>query len=44
LGGLVGPFARTVLHELSHALSDAPDMNLEFEQQLTEEVWNLALD
>ena len=31
-------FAGTVLHELSHALSGAPDMSLEFEQQLTEEI------
>jgi hypothetical protein len=30
-------FAGTVLHELSHALSGAPDMSLEFEQQLTRE-------
>jgi hypothetical protein len=31
-------FAGTVLHELSHALSGAPDVSLEFEQQLTEEL------
>jgi hypothetical protein len=31
-------FAGTVLHELSHALSGAPDMSLEFEQKLTEEL------
>lgn len=31
-------FAGTVLHELSHALSDAPDVSLEFEQQLTHEL------
>jgi hypothetical protein len=31
-------FAGTVLHELSHALSGAPDMSLDFEQQLTEEL------
>jgi hypothetical protein len=31
-------FAGTVLHEMSHALSGAPDVSLEFEQQLTEEL------
>jgi hypothetical protein len=31
-------FAGTVLHEMSHALSAAPDVSLEFEQQLTEEL------
>lgn len=31
-------FAGTVLHELSHALSGAPDVSLDFEQQLTEEL------
>jgi hypothetical protein len=31
-------FAGTVLHELSHALSDAPDVSLEFETKLTEEL------
>ena len=31
-------FAGTVLHELSHALSGASDVSLEFEQQLTEEL------
>ena len=31
-------FAGTVLHELSHALSGAPDISLDFEQQLTEEL------
>jgi hypothetical protein len=35
-------FAGTVLHELSHALSGAPDMSLEFEQQLTEDLGGLA--
>jgi hypothetical protein len=35
-------FAGTVLHELSHALSGAPDVNLEFEQQLTEELGGIA--
>jgi hypothetical protein len=35
-------FAGTVLHELSHALSGAPDMSLEFEQQLTEELGVVA--
>ena len=35
-------FAGTVLHELSHALSGAPDMSLEFEQQLTEELGGVA--
>jgi len=29
-------------HELSHALSGAPDMSLEFEQQLTEELGGVA--
>jgi hypothetical protein len=31
-------FAGTVLHELSHALSGAPDVSLEFEEQLTQEL------
>jgi hypothetical protein len=31
-------FAGTMLHELSHALSGAPDMSIEFEQKLTEEL------
>ncbi|HET7013878.1 MAG TPA: hypothetical protein VFI65_08210 [Streptosporangiaceae bacterium] len=31
-------FAGTVLHEVSHALSRAPDMSLDFEQMLTEEL------
>ena len=31
-------FAGTVLHELSHALSGAADVTLEFEHQLTEEL------
>jgi antirestriction protein ArdC len=31
-------FAATILHELSHALSGAPDLSLEFEQQLTAEL------
>jgi hypothetical protein len=31
-------FAGTVLHELSHALSGAPDISLDFELQLTEEL------
>ena len=35
-------FAGTVLHELSHALSGAPDVTLEFEQQLTEELGGIA--
>jgi hypothetical protein len=35
-------FAGTVLHELSHALSGAPDMSLEFEQQLTEELGSIV--
>jgi hypothetical protein len=35
-------FAGTVLHELSHALSAAPDVSLEFEQQLTEELGGIA--
>ena len=37
-------FAGTVLHELSHALSDAPDMSLEFERQLTEELARSACE
>ena len=35
-------FAGTVLHELSHALSGAPDVSLEFEQQLTEELGGIV--
>jgi hypothetical protein len=35
-------FAGTVVHELSHALSGAPDVSLEFEQQLTEELGGIA--
>jgi hypothetical protein len=35
-------FAGTVLHELSHALSGAPDVSLEFEQQLTEELGSIV--
>ena len=35
-------FAGTVLHELSHALSGAPDVSLEFEHQLTEELGGIA--
>jgi len=35
-------FAGTVLHEMSHALSSAPDMSLEFEQQLTEELGGIV--
>jgi hypothetical protein len=35
-------FAGTALHELSHALSGAPDVSLEFEQQLTEELGGTA--
>jgi len=31
-----------VLHELSHALSGAPDVSLESEQQLTEELGGIA--
>lgn len=31
-------FAGAVLHELAHALSGAPDISLDFEQQLTEEL------
>jgi hypothetical protein len=34
----VAAFAGTVLHELSHALSGAPDVSLEFETKLTEEL------
>ncbi|MGN6681430.1 MAG: hypothetical protein ACTHKL_26995, partial [Streptosporangiaceae bacterium] len=35
-------FAGTILHELSHALSGAPDVSLEFEQQLTNELGRVA--
>ena len=35
-------FAGTVLHELSHALSGASDMSLEFEQQLTKELGGIV--
>jgi hypothetical protein len=35
-------FAGTVLHEASHALSGAPDVSLEFEQQLTHELGHVA--
>jgi hypothetical protein len=35
-------FAATVLHELSHALSGAPDLSLEFEQQLTAELGSIV--
>jgi len=35
-------FAGTVLHELSHALSDAPDVSFEFEEQLTRELGRLV--
>lgn len=35
-------FAGTVLHELSHVLSRAPDLSLEFEQTLTEEIGKIA--
>jgi hypothetical protein len=35
-------FAGTVLHELSHALSGASDVSLEFEQQLTAELGGVA--
>ncbi len=35
-------FAGTVLHELSHALSGAPDLSLEFEQKLTEELGGIV--
>jgi hypothetical protein len=31
-------FAGTVLHELSHALSGAPDVSFAFEEQLTQEL------
>jgi len=37
-----GLFAGTILHELSHALSDAPDVSLEFEEQLTHELGRVA--
>jgi hypothetical protein len=30
------------VHELSHALSGAPDMSLEFEQQLTAELGGIV--
>jgi hypothetical protein len=35
-------FAGTVLHEVAHALSNAPDVSLEFEQKLTEEIGNIV--
>jgi hypothetical protein len=35
-------FAGTVLHEVSHALSGATDVSLEFERQLTEELGGVA--
>jgi hypothetical protein len=35
-------FAGTILHELSHALSGAPDLSLEFEQQLTAELGSIV--
>lgn len=35
-------FAGTVLHELAHALSRAPDMSLDFEQKLTEELGSVV--
>jgi len=35
-------FAATILHELSHALSGAPDLSLEFEQQLTAELGGIV--
>lgn len=35
-------FVGTVLHELAHALSGAPDVSLEFEQQLTHELGHVA--
>jgi len=41
-GKSLADFAGTVLHELSHALSGAPDMSLEFEQQLTRELGGIV--
>jgi len=35
-------FAGTVLHELAHALSHAPDVSIEFEQKLTDEMGVIA--
>jgi hypothetical protein len=35
-------FAGTVLHELAHALSHAPDVSIEFEQKLTEELGKIV--
>jgi hypothetical protein len=35
-------FAATILHELSHVLSGAPDLSLEFEQQLTAELGGIV--
>jgi hypothetical protein len=35
-------FAGTVLHELSHALSGAPDVSLEFEEKLSQELGNVV--
>jgi hypothetical protein len=38
----VATFAATVLHELSHALSGAPDVSLEFEEKLSQELGNVV--
>jgi hypothetical protein len=35
-------FAGTVLHELSHALSGAPDVSLEFEEKLSQELGTIV--
>jgi hypothetical protein len=38
----VADFAATILHELSHALSGAPDLSLDFELQLTAELGSIV--
>lgn len=40
--GSLKSFAGTILHELAHAVSGAPDVNLEFEQALTDELGSVA--
>lgn len=35
-------FAGTVLHEVSHALSGAPDVSLEFEEKLSQELGSIV--
>jgi hypothetical protein len=38
----VATLAGTVLHELSHALSGAPDVSLRFEEKLSEELGTIV--